>query len=157
MPKFTFGKEQEVKKKKKKKIKSEDSSGNEKVKSKKIKKKKKVRAPSLEIHPDVKKVVAIRGDKNKFVRELSSLLTQRAGYPVRVIYQRSLDRKFDLKNLFQLDDAFGSDNALPFQRIVETDTPLGDNASFLLIAISDGVFKSEQLLSNMTQGMYSRW
>ena len=120
-----FGSSKETPKKKKKiKNRDSDSDGTKRIKAKKkfgkeLEKKRKVKTPSLEIHPEVKKVVAIRGDKNKFVRELSSLLTQRAGHPVRVIYQRSLDRKFDIKNLFQIDDAFGSDNALAFQRILE--------------------------------------
>lgn len=136
------------KKKKKEKVEDDNVKSIRRVKTKKeVKKKKKVRAPSLEIHPDVKNIIAMRGNKNKFVRELSLLLTQRAGYPVRVIYHRSLDRKFDIK----------IDNALPFMRTVETDTPLGDNATFLFIVVSDGAFKSEQLLSNMAQGMYGRW
>ena len=140
-----------VRKKKKKIQEVDEEKGARRVKAKKKfgnkLKKKKVTAPKLEIHPDVKKIVAIRGDKNKFVRELSTLLTQRAGYPVRIVYHRSLDRKFDTK----------VDNALPFIRIVETDTPLGDTASFLFIIISDGAFKSEQLLGRMAQGMYLRW
>lgn len=113
----------------------------------KKRKKIKVISRTLEIHPDVKKIIAVRGNKNRAVRDLSQLLTQRAGYPVRVIYHRSLDRKFDAKEEW----------ALPFMRIVETDTPLGDNATFLFIVISDGIFKTEKIFAQAAQGMYLRW
>ncbi len=123
-------------------------------KGKKLKKKEKKK---LEIHPEIKTLMQVRGDKNKFVRDLSVILTSRAGYPVRVIYHRSLDRKFNTKRIVELGESFGINNALPFQRIVETDTPLGDYATFLFIIISDGAFKSEKLLSEMAQRMYLRW
>ncbi len=145
-----------VRKKKKKQQEEDEEKVSKRIKPKK--KRKKVTAPNLAIHPDVKKVLAIRTDKNKFVRELSTLLTERAGYPVRVIYQRSLDRKFNLKGLRDVNEPFSvMDNGLPFMRTVETDTPLGDKASFLFIVISDGAFTSEQLLGRLAQGMYGRW